>query len=122
LREILCQVLAKPWSMGISHADSRVELDPPPEEASSLPEKENWAVSSPDSDRLEECWSEHQYIRLDWILFFDARLWKRARKWVKSIILGCLLGGKAEVAGSPVDQWSPKNWKRITGNRFSHGI
>jgi hypothetical protein len=114
LREILCEVLASPWSMGISKCDERIELDPsPPEQEKRF--SSNWAVSSPDSDRIEEQWKERLYIRLDWILFLDCRLWKAPRKCVRSMILGCLLGGKAAVAGSTVDQWSPKNWKRITG-------
>ena len=118
LREIMCQVLAGPWRMGIRYPDPRVELEPerPLSEALlSGPLTSDWTAPTPDSENIEERWIENEYIRLDWILFFDARLWKSMRKCVKSIILGCLLGGKAEVAGSAVDQWGPRNWKRITG-------
>jgi hypothetical protein len=118
LREVMCQVLAGPWRMGIEHPDPRVEL----ENSENNPEGlhfgsagAEWNTFSPPSDLAEERWVEHDYIRLDWILFFDARLWKMLRKCVKSIILGCLLGGKAEVAGSAIDHWGPRNWKRITG-------
>ena len=119
LREVMCQALAGPWQMGISHPDPRVELDPEDTHDDATPNEgfhaSYWDVKSPESDLLEERWVEKEYIRLDWILFFDARLWKVLRKCVKSIILGCLLGGKAEVAGSAVDPWGPRNWKRITG-------
>lgn len=117
LREIMCQVLAKPWNMGISHPDPRVELDGSPDISNS-----SWRVESPQSDKIEERWKEKEYIRLDWILFFDARLWKTLRKDVKSIILGCLLGGNAGIAGSSLDRWGPRNWKRITGSILSFAI
>jgi hypothetical protein len=117
IREIMCQVLAGSWRMGIRSPDRRVELDPylvrtPNENSQS---KSDWNPPDHFSQKIEERWMENEYIRLDWILFFDARLWKQMRKCVKSIILGCLLGGKAEVAGAAVDQWGPRNWKRITG-------
>lgn len=119
LREIMCQALAGPWRMGISHPDPRVELEPrkpkeyfPSETSIYL---SDWSTFNPLSFKIEERWIENEYIRLDWVLFFDARLWKSMRKCVKSIILGCLLGGKAEIAGSAIDQWGPRNWKRITG-------
>ena len=118
LREIMCQVLAGPWRMGIRCPDPRIELEPEralPEPIPSDSFTSDWTAPIPDSEKIEERWIENEYIRLDWILFFDARLWKSMRKCVKSIILGCLLGGKAEVAGSAVDQWGPRNWKRITG-------
>ena len=124
LREIMCQVLAGQWQMGIKHPDSRVELQPksypdraPPVDARTP----GWSALTPESGGIEERWIENEYIRLDWVLFFDARLWKSMRKCVKSIILGCLLGGKAEVAGSPIDQWGPRNWKRITGILSTRG-
>ena len=119
LRETMCQVLAGPWNMGISFPDPRVELEPQfVRFGDDLPVdafKTDWNAPTPDSDNFEEQWNESQYIRLDWLLFFDARLWKSMRKCVKSIILGCLLGGKVEVAGTAVDPWGPRNWKRITG-------
>jgi hypothetical protein len=115
LREVMCQVLAGTWRIGIASKDPRVELDnvyAPHEQICAA----DWATSLPTSGPLEERWVEGEYIRLDWILFFDARLWKSLRKCVKSIILGCLLGGKVEIAGAAIDQWGPRNWKRITGN------
>ena len=121
LREIMCQVLAGSWRMGIKRADHRVELEPyliPTRPFLSESSTSDWSAPCPYSEKIEERWKEREYIRLDWILFFDARLWKQMRKCVKSIILGCLLGGKAEVAGSAVDQWGPRNWKRITGTQF----
>jgi E3 ubiquitin-protein ligase UBR1 len=113
LREIMCQILAKPWMRGIKQLDSRVELVNDSDE-DHLPSSD-WATNSPNSGPVEERWVEGQYIRLDWILFFDARLWKSLRKCIKSIIMGCILGGKAKVAGTAVDPWGPRNWKRITG-------
>jgi hypothetical protein len=114
LREVMCQVLAGTWRIGIASKDPRVELEnvyTPHEQICAA----DWVTSLPASGPPEERWVEGEYIRLDWILFFDARLWKSLRKCVKSIILGCLLGGKAEVAGAAIDQWGPRNWKRITG-------
>ena len=119
LRETMCQVLAGAWNMGISYPDPRVELEPQfvrfGDELPSDSFKTDWTALSPDSENFEELWNESEYIRLDWLLFFDARLWKSMRKCVKSIILGCLLGGKVEVAGTAIDPWGPRNWKRITG-------
>jgi len=123
LRESMCQVLAGTWNMGISDPDPRVELEPQfvrfGDELPSDSFKTDWSAPSPESDKYEEAWNESEYIRLDWLLFFDARLWKSTRKCVKSIILGCLLGGKVEVAGTAVDPWGPRNWKRITGTTNS---
>jgi|SRR5579862_7982607 hypothetical protein len=116
LREVMCQSLAGTWDRGINEPDWRVELD---EHLYLAPKGSAWDVTSPSEGAQEERWVEGDYIRLDWILFFDARLWKSLRKCVKSIILGCLLGGKAEVAGAAVDLWGPRNWKRITGMRSS---
>ena len=117
LREIMCQVLAGEWRMGIGHPDFRVELEPQAIPVNpSFTSLSVWNAPSFFSDKIEEQWKEREYIRLDWILFFDATLWKQMRKCIKSIILGCLLGGKAEIAGSTsIDQWGPRNWKRITG-------
>lgn len=119
LREIMCQVLARPWNMGIWYPDPRVELEPQfvrfEDELPFDSFKTDWTAPSPQSEKYEELWNESEYIRLDWLLFFDARLWKSMRKCVKSIILGCLLGGKVEAAGKAIDQWGPRNWKRITG-------
>lgn len=114
LREVMCQVLAGTWRRGITSKDPRVELENAYSEHEQI-RATDWVTSLPDSGPPEERWIEGDYIRLDWILFFDARLWKSLRKCVKSIILGCLLGGKAEIAGSAIDQWGPRNWKRITG-------
>jgi len=123
LREILCQSLAGKWEKGINEADWRVELDSADcendDEKFSDP---GWDVTSPSEGPPEERWIEGDYIRLDWILFFDSRLWKSLRKCIKSIILGCLLGGKAEVAGAAVDLWGPRNWKRITGMAKFPGV
>jgi len=113
LREVMCQALAGLWNKGIEEADWRVELDRNENESYV---GRDWITKPPTTGPPEELWVEADYIRLDWILFFDARLWKSLRKCVKSIILGCLLGGKAEVAGATVDLWGPRNWKRITGN------
>jgi hypothetical protein len=115
LREVMCQVLAGTWRRGIASKDPRVELENAYKEHEQI-RATHWVTSLPDTGPPEERWVEGDYIRLDWILFFDARLWKSLRKCVKSIILGCLLGGKAEIAGSAIDQWGPRNWKRITGN------
>jgi E3 ubiquitin-protein ligase UBR1 len=113
LREVLCQSLAGQWQRGVQKQDTRIEL-----RGTDLGkrERDDWDVPKYTSGPIEERWVDGEYIRLDWILFLDARLWKTLRKGLKSIILGCLLGGKAEVAGTAVDLWGPRNWKRITGN------
>jgi hypothetical protein len=130
LREVMCQVLAGQWRMGIKSSDPRIEIDDPysllsdtfPSNSSPGPYAADWSTQLPTTGPAEERWIVHEYIRLDWILFFDARLWKTLRKCVKSIILGCLLGGKAEVAGTAIDHWGPRNWKRITGNRLRNDL
>jgi hypothetical protein len=118
LRELICQVLAAQWKMGIRSADHRVELEETPQTGPVL--TVDWNVEAPKSDLIEERWCERSYIRLDWILFFDCRYWKEPRLSVRSIILGSLLGGKARVAGDmdTDDPWGPHNWKRITGMQY----
>jgi len=116
LRDLICQVLAAPWNMGIERADRRVELEDPDPLGPYM--NAEWDVEGPCTDLIEERWYEEDYIRLDWILLFDCRYWKELRLSVRSIILGSLLGGKARVAGSAMDvddPWGPRNWKRITG-------
>jgi hypothetical protein len=112
LRDILCQTLASKWDNGVREPDWRIELEGPEDN-----ERDSWGVMDPLvlEGPVEERWAQGDYVRLDWILFFDARLWKSLRKCVKSIILGCLLGGKAELAGGSTDIWRTRNWKRITG-------
>jgi len=117
LREVMCQVLAGSWRRGITSKDPRVELENAYSEHEQV-RAPDWVTSLPDTGPPEERWVEGEYIRLDWLLFFDARLWKSLRLLVKSIILGCLLGGKAKVAGSEVDHWGTVNWKRITGRIY----